>query len=134
MAAEGNSLFMTTAREAPRSNTRGGGQLIYAPHPITKLSAPCAWPEPNDPIQPSIPVQPTAAFYLSLFAADLAQPKGPFLGSEGFDATFGADFLKEGGKGGGEKGGVTAHIHMALSRGRLRGACPTRPVPMCPLR
>lgn len=48
-------------------------------------------------------MQPTAAFYLSLFAADLAQPKGPFLGSEGFDATFGADFLKEGGKGGGGK-------------------------------
>lgn len=36
----------------------------------------------------------TATLYLSLFTADLAQPKRTFLGSKGFYSTLGANFLK----------------------------------------
>lgn len=42
------------------------------------------------------PHVPTAVFYLSLLAADLAQPQGTFLGSNSFYPTLGANFLKQG--------------------------------------
>lgn len=37
----------------------------------------------------------TATFYLSLFTADLAQPKMMFLSSKGFYSTLGTNFLKQ---------------------------------------
>lgn len=50
------------------------------------------WGGQVDAAEPHVP---TAVFYLSLLAADLAQPQGTFLGSNSFYPTLGANFLKQ---------------------------------------
>lgn len=60
----------------------------------------------------------TVVFYLSLFTADLAQPKRTFLGSKGFYSTLGANFLKQERK---KRVALAApHSHIALGREKVR--------------